>query len=172
MTIYQLIEVVSRQHVKAPAGEDSRKGLAEVFVQIERGPGHLLLPVRTSFPLFGQPLLVRPVMMLDERVHFFGMILRVGQRVKDLRQCQVRILGGGLSGNANRFEALRQLKAVSQQSDFRRAGIKMDGILLVATKLEQIVDRGTRDWPALEGEFPLIRQDGDYQERVLDFTQP
>jgi hypothetical protein len=79
---------------------------------------------------------------------------------------------GGLSGNANRFAAFRQLKAVSEQPDFQRRSIKLDGFLLVATKLEQIVDRGTRDWPALEQEFPLIRQDGDYQRKVLYFTQP
>ena len=79
---------------------------------------------------------------------------------------------GGLVGNTNRFEALRQLEIVSQQSDFQHARVKMDGFLLVATKLEQIVDRGTRDWRALEREFPLIRQDGDYQRKVLDFTAP
>jgi len=78
----------------------------------------------------------------------------------------------GLSGNADRFNALRQLKAVSTQPEFVQNKIKMDGFLVVATKLEQIVDRGTRNWPALEQEFPLIRQDGDYQRKVLDFTQP
>ena len=79
---------------------------------------------------------------------------------------------GGLVGNTNRFEALRQLKVVSQQSDFQRARIKMDGFLLVATKLEHIVDHGTRDWAVLEKEFPLIRQEGDYLRKVLDFSRP
>jgi hypothetical protein len=67
---------------------------------------------------------------------------------------------------------LRQLKVVSTHPEFVQNKIKMDGFLIVATKLEQIVDCGTRDWPALEQEFPLIRQDGDYQRKVLDFTQP
>src|SRR5439155_21954359 len=78
----------------------------------------------------------------------------------------------GLSGNANRFDALRQLKVVSAVPEFVENKIKMDGFLIVATKLEQIVDRGARDWPALEAEFPLIRQEGDYQRRILGFTQP
>jgi len=80
---------------------------------------------------------------------------------------------GGLSGNANRFEALRQLTIVSEQPDFQRQRVKMDGLLLVSTALEQIVDRGTRDWAALEEAFPLIRQDGDYARKVLQFgAQP
>jgi hypothetical protein len=78
---------------------------------------------------------------------------------------------GGLDGNANRFEALRQLKVVSEQPDFQRGRIKMDGFLLVATKLEQIVDRNGRDWPELEAEFPLIRQEGDYQRKLLAFPE-
>jgi len=48
----------------------------------------------------------------------------------------------------------------------------LDGFLLVATKLEHIVDRGARNWPALEQEFPLIWPDGVYQRKVLDFTRP
>jgi hypothetical protein len=78
----------------------------------------------------------------------------------------------GLSGNANRFDALRQLKVASTLPEFVESKIKMDGFLIVATKLEQIVDRATRDWPALEAEFPLIRQEGDYQRKILDFAQP
>jgi hypothetical protein len=77
----------------------------------------------------------------------------------------------GLAGNADRFAALRQLKVVSALPEFVQSKIKMDGFLLAATQLEQIVDRGTRDWPALEREFPLIRQDGDYQRKVLNFAQ-
>jgi hypothetical protein len=75
----------------------------------------------------------------------------------------------GLSGNANRFAAFRQLVVVSGLPEFVESKIKMDGFLVVATKLEQIVDRGTRDWPALEAEFPIIRQEGDYQRKILDF---
>jgi hypothetical protein len=61
---------------------------------------------------------------------------------------------------------------VSTQPEFVQNKIKMDGFLVVATQLEQIVDRGARDWPVLEQAFPLIRQDGDYQRKILDFTQP
>ncbi len=46
----------------------------------------------------------------------------------------------------------------------------MDGFLLVATDLKQIVDSGTRDWPELEAEFPIIRQEGEYLRKVLDFA--
>jgi hypothetical protein len=76
----------------------------------------------------------------------------------------------GLCGNANRFDAFRQLKQISEQPEFKRKGIKMDGYLLVATQLEQIVDRGTRGWPELEREFPIIQQADDYLRKVLDFS--
>ena len=76
----------------------------------------------------------------------------------------------GLAGNANRFDALRQLKAVSVLPEFAESKIKMDGFLIVATKLEQIVDRDARDWPTLESEFPIIRQEGDYQRKILAFA--
>jgi len=65
---------------------------------------------------------------------------------------------------------LRQLKVVSRHPEFTEKKISMDGFLIVATPLEQIVDRGTREWPALEREFPLIRQAEDYQQKILDFT--
>lgn len=76
----------------------------------------------------------------------------------------------GLVGNTNRFDALRQLKIVSAQPEFLENNIRMDGFLLVTTLLEQIVDRGSRDWTALEQEFPLIRQEADYMRKVLNFT--
>ncbi len=76
----------------------------------------------------------------------------------------------GLSGNANRFGAFRQLKVVSVQPDFQRGRIKLDGFLLVTTLLEQIVDRVGKDWAALEAEYPMIRQDGDYMKKALDFA--
>jgi hypothetical protein len=77
---------------------------------------------------------------------------------------------GGLSGNENRFAAFRQLKAVSEQPDFQRPRIKLDGFLLVTTPLVQIVDAAGKDWAALETEHPLIRQEGDYIRKLLDFN--
>ncbi|MCU0770494.1 MAG: DEAD/DEAH box helicase family protein [Verrucomicrobia bacterium] len=79
---------------------------------------------------------------------------------------------GGLMGNENRFAAFRQLQVVSRQPEFQRRKIRLDGFLLVATPLEQIVDRNGRDWRDLERDFPLIRQDGDYHRKVLSFPGP
>jgi hypothetical protein len=78
---------------------------------------------------------------------------------------------GGLSGNANRFAAFGQLKSVSEQPDFQGRRIKLDGFLLVTTPLVQIVDAGGKDWAALEVEYPLIHQEGDYIRKLLDFNQ-
>jgi len=77
----------------------------------------------------------------------------------------------GLTGNTNCFETFRQLKAVSEQPEFERCRIKLDGFLLVTTPLEQIVDAAGKDWAALEAEYPLIHQEGDYIRRLLDFNQ-
>jgi len=79
---------------------------------------------------------------------------------------------GGLSGNRNCFDALRDLKKVGAQPDFQREKIKMDGFLLVKTPLAQIIDHDGRDWAALEAQYPLFQQDtgGAYISKVLDFT--
>jgi hypothetical protein len=79
---------------------------------------------------------------------------------------------GGLSMNKNRFDAFRELRNVSGQPEFQRGKIKMDGFLLVATTLEQIVDRDGRDWAALEAEYPMLHQsvDGAYIPKVLNFA--
>ena len=84
--------LLGSQGAEAPTREDFRKRLAKVLVEIEPGRRHLAFPVRPAFPDFGQPLLVGAVMLLDQRVNFLGMILRVGERVKNLRQRQARIL--------------------------------------------------------------------------------
>jgi len=77
---------------------------------------------------------------------------------------------GGLEGNRNRFDALRALKDISLRSNFAEQGVQMDGFILVATPLDQIPDRQGRDWPALERDFPLLRQEGDCVRRILAFS--
>ncbi|MCL5098049.1 MAG: hypothetical protein M1608_11085 [Candidatus Omnitrophica bacterium] len=49
--------------------------------------------------------------------------------------------------------------------------IKLDRFLLVTTPLARIVDAGGKDWAALEAEYPLIHQEGDYIRKLLDFNQ-
>ncbi len=97
----QLFTVASSEHVgglrgqnvETPTREDFGEGLAEVLVKIGPGQRHLAIPGWPSFQGCGQPLLVGALVLLDQSVHFLRMILRIGQRVKNLRQRQVRILG-------------------------------------------------------------------------------
>jgi hypothetical protein len=77
---------------------------------------------------------------------------------------------GGLSGNQNRFDALRELTNISKQHEFARRKIKLGGFLIVATPLEQIIDRGGKNWASLEAEYPLFHQAGDYVRKILQGT--
>jgi len=43
----------------------------------------------------------------------------------------------------------------------------MSGYVLTRTDLEKIPGAEEKNWPALEKEYPLLRQDGDYMEKVF-----
>jgi len=74
---------------------------------------------------------------------------------------------GGLEANNDKFEALVKLRDLSNHAEFKAKGITLDGCVLARTPLEQIPDRAGRDWPQLEADFPLMRQQGDYAQRLL-----
>lgn len=75
---------------------------------------------------------------------------------------------GGLAGNQDKFEALRELRTLNQEAAFKARGISMSGYLLTETALNQISDAGGRSWDALERECPLLRQSGEYIKKILD----
>jgi len=77
---------------------------------------------------------------------------------------------GGLDGSADKFEALKSLAELSRQPDFSSRQITLDGFILANTPVAQIPDAGGRDWPALERDLPLMRQEGDYAGKLL--TRP
>lgn len=74
---------------------------------------------------------------------------------------------GGLAANEDRFEAMRKLRELSDHPDFKTKNITLDGLVLAQTPLNEIPDRGGRDWPLLEAEYPLMRQEGSYAKRLL-----
>jgi len=79
---------------------------------------------------------------------------------------------GGLAGSADKFEAFRALKSLSDDPAFRAKRITLDGFLLVQTPLEEIPDGAGRDWTQLEAESPLVRQADDYVRRLLTRPTP
>jgi hypothetical protein len=74
---------------------------------------------------------------------------------------------GGLSGNRDKFDALRDLQKLSQEKPFQKKKIKMSGYVLTRTDLKKIPGAEDKDWPTLEKEYPVLRQEGDYMEKVF-----
>ena len=74
---------------------------------------------------------------------------------------------GGLSGNREKIEALRDLKELSRGAPFRAKSITMDGYILTQSKREEIPGAEDKDWPTLEREHRLLQQDGDYLGKLL-----
>lgn len=74
---------------------------------------------------------------------------------------------GGLAGNQDKIEALKELEHLSNEPSFRRKKIVMGGYLLTETRLEQIPDAKDKTWGDLEREHRILRQDGNYMEKIL-----
>jgi hypothetical protein len=78
----------------------------------------------------------------------------------------------GLSGNQDKFDALRDLKKLSQEKSFQKKKIELSGHVLTRTDLNKIPGAENKDWRELEKEYPILRQDGDYIKKVFRTTQP
>jgi hypothetical protein len=74
---------------------------------------------------------------------------------------------GGLSGNRERIEALKELSEVSQEAAFRKKKLTMGGYLLTRTKLDQIPGAEHLGWQELEQDYQILRQEGIYLKKVL-----
>jgi len=74
---------------------------------------------------------------------------------------------GGLSGSADKFAALYKLKEFSELDDFKSRKISLDGFILADTPIMQIPDANGRDWNDLEAEFPLIRVQKGYCNKLF-----
>ena len=75
---------------------------------------------------------------------------------------------GGLAGNKDKMDALRDLEEVSKQKSFRKKKISMTGYLLTRTELKEIPDVQDKNWEDLERDYPLLRQEGKYIKKILD----
>jgi hypothetical protein len=74
---------------------------------------------------------------------------------------------GGLSGNRDKMAALEELRTISREKVFQKKRITMDGRILTKTKLKHIADAGNRTWADIESEFPVLRQEGPYIQKIL-----
>ena len=76
---------------------------------------------------------------------------------------------GGLAGNTDKMDALRDLEEVSKQKSFRKKKVSMTGYLLTQTELKEIPDVRDKNWEDLERDYPLLRQEGKYIKKILDW---
>ena len=73
----------------------------------------------------------------------------------------------GLAGSEDKFAALRALKDLSNRPEFQSRQIRLEGYLLTATPVSQIVDASGRSEVELEQIYPLVFQRGDYIAKIL-----
>lgn len=75
---------------------------------------------------------------------------------------------GGLSGNSDKIESLRDLDAVSGDASFKDKRIRLDGFLLTDTELKNIPGAEKLSWDKLHKDFRILRQEGDYSKTLLE----
>lgn len=76
---------------------------------------------------------------------------------------------GGLTGNREKIEALKALQGLSEETLFRDRKITMAGYLLTETNLKDISGAEDKDWPTLERDYRVLRQEGAYIRKILRF---
>jgi hypothetical protein len=74
---------------------------------------------------------------------------------------------GGLSGNREKIEALKELERLSGDAPFRARKITMDGYILTQSKIAEIPGAENKDWATLERDYRVLRQEGEYSEKLL-----
>lgn len=74
---------------------------------------------------------------------------------------------GGLGGNQEKIDALKELQELSKEAAFRTKKVTMAGCLLTQTELKDIPDARDKDWPTLERDYRVLRQEGAYISRIL-----
>ena len=74
---------------------------------------------------------------------------------------------GGLTGNQDKIEALKELRGLSDEPAFKAKNIVMDGYIVTKTDLKKIPGAEHKDWPTLEQEFRILRQQGSYVQKLL-----
>lgn len=74
---------------------------------------------------------------------------------------------GGLSGNADKIEALKELERLGQAEAFQQRRVLVDGYLLTRSELREIPGAEHMDWADLERDYKVLRQEGDYIQTLL-----
>jgi hypothetical protein len=76
---------------------------------------------------------------------------------------------GGLAGNQDKIDALKELLKLSEEPSFRKKKITMGGYLVTQTKLKDIPDARDKTWGDLERDYPILRQEEDYIGKIIKF---
>ncbi len=95
--------------------------------------------------------------------------------IKNKRAKETRVLfiephglhHGGLPGNEDKIEALKELGRLSDDDAFRRKWVTLDGYVLTDTALDKIPGAERKTWEELERSFKILRHDGNYVEKIL-----
>ena len=77
---------------------------------------------------------------------------------------------GGLSGNEDKIQAMKELKRLNEKKAFQKKRIRLNGFILTQTSLANMPGAEQMDWDRLEKEYHVLFQDdpGKYLEAVFE----
>ena len=73
----------------------------------------------------------------------------------------------------DRFAAIEKLRALGKEKKFKRKKVELDGYILAPanTSPDRIPGAKGKTWDNLENQYPLLRQEGSYVEKILAAIQ-
>jgi hypothetical protein len=78
---------------------------------------------------------------------------------------------GGLSGNADKIEALKHLETLNGEATFQKKKLLVAGCIVTDTERDQIPGAEDKGWDVLERDYLLFPQDDHYIERILSLPR-
>lgn len=74
---------------------------------------------------------------------------------------------GGLPGNSDKIEALKDLREISKEEVFDEKKVQLDRFILTTTELSKIPGAEKLSWEKLKSAYGIVRQEGEYCEAVV-----
>ena len=74
---------------------------------------------------------------------------------------------GGLSGNQDKIDSLKNLETVSHDVKFKAKKIRLDGFILTETELKKIPGAENLTWDQMCEQHRILRQEGNYSKTIL-----
>ena len=78
---------------------------------------------------------------------------------------------GGLSGNQDKIDSLKELSEISKEDKFKKKKIRLDGFILTDTELANIPGAEKLTWDKMKNEFRVVRQEAKYCQALVSVRE-